>query len=112
MEILLFILALILGVAALDLIIHGETGLIGLLFAWRYRNLRPTTGKEGLIGASATVEEPFVQAKANGENEPIGYVRVHGELWKARLRPRAASPSVGSKVIVEAVDGLVVTVRT
>ena len=65
-------------------------------------------GNESLIGMSATVERPFVYGK---EQFPIGYVRVNGELWKAHIHDAEDLPPVGTSVTIEAVNGLVLTVR-
>lgn len=59
----------------------------------------PHTGAEGLIGETGVV-------KLCRELE--GKVLVHGELWQARF---SAPVSVGDKVVVEAVDRLVVEVK-
>ncbi len=67
---------------------------------------RPTTGREGLIGATGTVRRTL---------DPDGVVFVEGELWQATA---AAGPSdsgipitVGTPVAVAAVDGLRLVVR-
>jgi membrane-bound serine protease (ClpP class) len=60
---------------------------------------QPHTGAEGLIG-----EIGVVKACQGAE----GKVLVHGELWQARFTQPAA---VGGKVVVEAVDSLVVVVK-
>ena len=59
----------------------------------------PSTGLEGLIGEIGVVKQ------AQGLE---GKVLVHGEMWQARFSQPAA---VGTKVQVEAVKGLVVTVK-
>jgi len=67
------------------------------------------TGRESLIGTSATVEGPFIYVP--GEQGLSGYVRLNGELWKAHLHDGVDIPPVGRSVTVEAINGLVVTVR-
>jgi membrane-bound serine protease (ClpP class) len=59
----------------------------------------PSTGLEALIGEIGVVKQ------AQGLE---GKVLVHGEMWQARFSQPAA---VGTKVQVEAVKGLVVTVK-
>jgi membrane-bound serine protease (ClpP class) len=57
-------------------------------------------GPTDLVGATGTVRVPL---------DPVGQVYVDGALWRAR----AASPiPVGTKVEVEDVDGLTLTVRS
>jgi len=58
---------------------------------------------------SATVEGPFIYVP--GEQGLSGYVRLNGELWKAHLHDGVDIPPVGRSVTVEAINGLVVTVR-
>jgi membrane protein implicated in regulation of membrane protease activity len=65
-------------------------------FWWRWTHRSPpAVGVEALVGAAGVV---------TGD----GWVRVNGELWRARgaegLRP-------GERVVVDGVDGLTVVVR-
>lgn len=75
----------------------GEVGEIvwGRRLAKRWR---PKTGPETMIGATAEVVEPC---------QPLGQVRVHGELWEARC---AAGAAVGDTVRITAIDELTLTV--
>jgi membrane-bound ClpP family serine protease len=62
---------------------------------------RPETGSEAMVGAQCEVIES-IQPVRNG------WVRIHGELWRA-----AAEESIGKGKIVEvaAVEGLLLRVR-
>ncbi len=53
---------------------------------------------EHLIGSEGTAVEPLA---------PTGYVRVRGELWRARIEPDADTAEVtpGQPVIITAVEG-------
>jgi membrane protein implicated in regulation of membrane protease activity len=65
-------------------------------FWWRWTHRRPpAVGVEALGGATAVVLED-------------GWVRVNGELWRAR---GAEDARPGEAVVVEAVDGLTLLVR-
>ncbi len=55
-------------------------------------------GVEALLGAVAEVVEPC---------NPDGWVRVGGELWRARCE---AGAEAGARVRVRAVDGLTLVV--
>jgi len=62
--------------------------------ALRARRNKVVTGAQGLIGEVGIVQTPL---------SPQGTIFVHGEIWNAV----SASPvTVGSKVVVRAVDGL------
>jgi membrane-bound serine protease (ClpP class) len=73
------------------------------LSVWRRK---PTTGREGLVGAVGTVRKPL---------EPDGVVFVSGELWQATAASdsEAAAPPIPERVpvTVTAVDGLRLLVR-
>jgi membrane protein implicated in regulation of membrane protease activity len=67
---------------------------------WYAKRRRPQTGAEALVGSTAVV---VVRC------DPLGQVRVDGELWQARCEPRAEA---GDDVRVEAIGpDLVLTVR-
>jgi membrane-bound serine protease (ClpP class) len=68
----------------------------------RSRRRKVVTGREGLVGASGTVRREV----APGQQ---GIVLTQGELWQAISAE--ARITVGEKVVVETVDGLVLTVR-
>ena len=61
----------------------------------------PRIGAEQLIGEVATVKTPLA---------PHGYVRVRGELWRARLAADSAAVEVGARVRVAAARGMILTV--
>jgi membrane protein implicated in regulation of membrane protease activity len=65
-------------------------------FWWRWTHRRrPAVGVEALIGVEAVVAEE-------------GWVRVQGELWRAR---GAAGAAPGDRVRVREVDGLTLVVE-
>jgi membrane-bound serine protease (ClpP class) len=71
---------------------------VGEVFFWiRFlRRYRVTTGAEGLIGEPVEVIEAC---------DPVGRVRVRGEIWHARSE---VPIGVGERAGVSAVDGLTV----
>jgi membrane-bound ClpP family serine protease len=87
-------------------------GLAGLGLAWlllvaslRTRHMALRSGSIALLGRVATVRS--VPA-------PVGQVLLDGALWRARvweLEEDGAPVAEGSAVVVEAVDGLTLTVR-
>lgn len=68
---------------------------------WMRRSRRGSAkaGVETMIGEVAEVITPC---------DPIGEVRVRGELWRARCEPNA---DVGQRVRVRALDGLTLVVE-
>ena len=73
---------------------------IGSIYlAKKAHQLRTTTGMEGLLGEVGVVKETL-----NLE----GRVLIHGEMWKAESDTLI---SVGEKVLVEVVTGLIIQVR-
>ena len=85
-----------LGVAASATIPFGVIAVVLTRLVLRSRKWKTTTGREELIGSTATVTE---ELKAGAE----GMVRVHGELWRA-----VSSQPVpeGKSVQVTKVEGL------
>lgn len=83
------------------------TALVGGFFgfaltrALQLRRRRATTGEEELIGAEAQVVAPLA---------PEGQVRVHGELWQARLSG-GGSAAAGERVRIVGRDGLTLLVQ-
>ena len=65
----------------------------------RTRNRAVRTGVENLVGSLGEVVEPL---------QPVGQVRVLGELWQARASSELGR---GSSVRVVAVDGLTLVVE-
>jgi membrane-bound ClpP family serine protease len=84
----------------------------GLVLAWvllvkslATRRMAVRTGPRALLGRVATVRA--VPA-------PVGQVLLDGALWRARLwdyEEERAAVAEGSVVVVEAIDGLTLTVR-
>ncbi len=60
---------------------------------------RATTGAEGLIGQQGTAETALA---------PLGWVKVQGELWRARADPPVTA---GERISVVSIDGLALRVR-
>ena len=67
--------------------------------ALRTHRSKATTGKKGLMGE---------KGEALTELNPVGQVAMHGEIWKAESTEKIGK---GEKVIVEAVEGLVLKVK-
>ena len=59
------------------------------------------TGAEELIGAKAVAQEPL---------DPEGYVKINGELWKARADPAHQRIEQNRRVEVRAARGLTLIV--
>jgi membrane-bound serine protease (ClpP class) len=86
------------GAVAVAAALAGEV--LELVFWRRFlRRYRIRVGVETLIGESAQVVEAC---------EPMGQVRVRGELWRARS---ATSADVGQTVRIVAVDGLTLDIE-
>ena len=68
---------------------------------WMRRSRRGAVkaGAETMIGEVAEVVTPC---------DPIGEVRLHGELWRARCEPNA---DVGRRVRVRALEGITLVVE-
>lgn len=67
-----------------------------------HRNTPPQTGPEEMIGGGA---------EARTDLDPSGQVFTHGTLWAARLAEGSEQVRAGSRVTIEAVDGLTLVVR-
>lgn len=78
-------------------------GVIGLL-VMRSQRKKSVTGKEGIIGETATVRQTL---------RPSGMVFAQGELWGATLdaASRVRVVHEGEQVVVTAIKGLTLTVR-
>jgi membrane-bound serine protease (ClpP class) len=72
-------------------------GLVRLAVATRRQ--RPTTGSSALIGSQGSAETRL---------DPLGWVRIGGELWRARSE---GSVSPGEVVVVTGLQGLELRVR-
>jgi len=65
---------------------------------------QPTTGREALIGSTATVRNLF-------DEQGNGAVHTAGETWNAVLAPGSPSPAVGDRVKIESRRGYTLVVR-
>jgi membrane-bound serine protease (ClpP class) len=65
---------------------------------------QPTTGREALIGSTATVRSLF-------DEQGRGSVHTAGELWNATLASGSPAPVVGDRVTVEGRQGYSLLVR-
>jgi membrane-bound serine protease (ClpP class) len=80
--------------------------LLGSFFAWviskavQARHREVHTGYEEMIGAHGTVRAAL---------DPVGQVFVKGALWRAHTSDDR-HVDVGTEVVVEAIDGLTLTV--
>jgi len=92
-----FVLSPPVGIVVLSLAAIVE---VAEVFFWiRFlRRYRVSTGAEAMIGESVEVIEPC---------DPVGRVRVRGELWNARS---PAPLGTGERARVTAVDGLTLEV--
>lgn len=87
-------------------IVIFTAALLGSFFAWvigkavqaRHRTIH--TGAEEMIGAHGTVRSRL---------DPVGQVFVKGALWRAHCADNCTL-EVGEEVVVEAIDGLTLTV--
>jgi membrane-bound serine protease (ClpP class) len=96
-----FLQVSLLAVAAVTAVLLGFF-LVVVAAVLRSRRRRVVTGSEGLLGSAGVVRR---------ELEPghTGIVLVQGELWQA-VAPNGRL-SVGEPVVVQSMDGLVLTVR-
>ena len=90
--VLVVVVAIALGV---PLMVAGQRAL-----AARHQPVR--TGEEELVGSTGDVRAAL---------DPIGQVFVQGALWRARVEGDATPVGVGDRVLVEAVNGLTLSVR-
>lgn len=74
--------------------------MFALGMAMRAHRRKVTTGEQGLLGETGVVIQAITPEK-------VGKISVHGEIWTARS---AYSLRKGEKVVVQAINGLVVTV--
>ena len=73
--------------------------LFALIMVVRAHRRRPTTGKEGLVGAAGI---------ATTDLRPEGTVEIRGELWHAAADELIKT---GTKIQVEAIEGMGVKVK-
>jgi membrane-bound serine protease (ClpP class) len=87
-------------------IVVFTAALLGSFFAWviskavQARHRKVHTGSEEMIGAQGVVRSRL---------DPVGQIFVRGALWRSRTADGRAL-DVGEKVIVDAIDGLTLTV--
>lgn len=60
------------------------------------------TGADRLVGATGMTQEPL---------DPEGFIRINGELWRARVEPADQTVDRNSRVKVRATRGLVLLVE-
>jgi len=71
-------------------------------FVWRAYD-KPRPGDvTSLIGIEGIVEKRL---------DPSGYIRVHGELWRAEVLGKAMAIEKGQTVLIEKADGLTLLVK-
>ena len=100
-----FIIGTLIAVIFLDgiwrILVIGSVALVEVveIAIWmRWRKVRATTGAEGIVGMKGIVLTPC---------KPEGQIRVKGQIWKAGCKEGAEE---GDAVVVEAVEGLKLTV--
>ena len=71
-------------------------------FLWPAFEPPPAGSGRSLIGAAGIVEK---------ELAPSGFVRVHGELWRAEATPEDLKVKKGEQVVVQNAYGLTLVVR-
>jgi len=71
-------------------------------FVWRAYD-KPSPGDvTSLIGTQGIAEERL---------DPSGYIRVHGELWRAEVIRKTVTIEKGQTVLIERADGLTLLVK-
>jgi membrane-bound serine protease (ClpP class) len=76
--------------------------LVVFSFVWRAYD-KPRPGDvTSLIGTQGVAEERL---------DPSGYVRVHGELWRAEVIGKTMAIEKGQTVLIEKADGLTILVK-
>jgi membrane protein implicated in regulation of membrane protease activity len=76
--------------------------LVVFSFVWRAYD-KPRPGDvTSLIGTQGVAEERL---------DPSGYVRVHGELWRAEVIGKTVAIEKGQRVLIEKADGLTLLVK-
>jgi membrane-bound ClpP family serine protease len=63
--------------------------------------------------ASGNVLEKMIGKTGTAVNDidPLGYVRIGGEMWKAEILPGNRAVAKGEPVVVTGIDGLLLTVE-
>ena len=68
----------------------------------RYYNPNYRKDRFSMIGLSGVAQEPL---------KPTGYVRVRGELWKAKILDQNTYINAGEPIIIRGIDGLTLLVE-
>ena len=93
-----FPLYLILGIVALwvakDIILYPLT--------WRAYDWDPSGDVNAMVGERAIANERLA---------PTGYVRVHGELWRAKITGHGSPVEKGKAVQIQGIRGLTLLVQ-
>lgn len=71
-------------------------------FIWQAYEEKQSHDANPLIGATAIAQQRL---------DPIGYVRVQGELWRAELKQGCPPVNKDEKVRIRAIDGLTLSVE-
>jgi len=71
-------------------------------FVWRAYDRSRERNLHGRVGEKGIVEERL---------DPLGYIRIHGELWKAELIGGGLPIEKGERVQVQGIRGLVLLVQ-
>ena len=71
-------------------------------FVWRAYDKPPPGNVRTLIGTEGIAEERL---------DPSGYIRVHGELWRAEVIGKTMAIEKGQTVLIERADGLTLLVK-
>jgi membrane-bound serine protease (ClpP class) len=94
----IFVLPLPLGIAAIAVAVVLESAEI--VVWWRLRGRRARTGAEAMVGEVG---------EASTALDPIGRVRIRGEIWRARAPGRVER---GHRVRVVSLSGLTLEVES
>jgi membrane-bound serine protease (ClpP class) len=87
------------GLILFTAILTAAFFLLALAAAIRTHRMKPTTGKQGLIGETGEALRTL---------DPDGQVSVHGEIWKATCTKKVRK---GETVVVVDIDGLTLKVK-
>jgi len=71
-------------------------------FVWRAYDKPPPGNVRTLIGTEGIAEERL---------DPSGYIRVHGELWRAEVKGKPVVIEKGQAVLIEDASGLTLLVN-
>jgi membrane-bound serine protease (ClpP class) len=91
------------GLITLGVLCLVTSYVVGRKVLAAHRDEPVRTGPEELIGSGAEVRTPL---------DPEGQVWIEGALWRARLGGNEGVPRPGDRVVVEAIEGLTLVVRS